>query len=127
MGNSLPKISNPPEPFDIIFIDANKTGYPDYLKQILEASQPGAKNRLLRPGGIIAGDNALRRGLVADSSKDNPHTPADFDTTEEGRTAWERRAVTAIREFNNAAATNERLETFMCPLWDGLLLARLVD
>ncbi|OTA76071.1 hypothetical protein M434DRAFT_18560, partial [Hypoxylon sp. CO27-5] len=117
----LPKLADVSEPYDIIFIDANKTGYPVYLKQILEKSQPGAKNRLLRPGGIIAADNTLRRGLVADSSPDNPWRSADFDDS------WESKAVAAVREYNKAAANEPRLETLLLPLWDGLNLARLVD
>ncbi|KAI2470900.1 S-adenosyl-L-methionine-dependent methyltransferase [Annulohypoxylon bovei var. microspora] len=120
-AETLPKLAFPDEPYDIIFIDANKTGYPGYLAKILEMSQPGAKQRLLRPGGIIAADNALRRGLVADSSADNPWRPDDFET------AWEGSAVAAIRKYNKAAVENSRLETFMVPLWDGLNLARLVD
>ncbi|KAI1773488.1 S-adenosyl-L-methionine-dependent methyltransferase [Hypoxylon cercidicola] len=120
---TLSTLANPSEPYDIVFIDADKTGYPGYLQKVLEMSAPGAKNRLLRPGAIIAGDNALRKGLVADSSAENPHLPADF--AEEG--SWNARAVEAIREYNAAAAASDRLETFMCPLWDGLSLARLVD
>ncbi|KAI1142595.1 S-adenosyl-L-methionine-dependent methyltransferase [Hypoxylon sp. FL0543] len=120
-AETIPKLANSSEPYDIIFIDANKTGYPTYLKQILEFSQPGAKNRLLRPGGIIAADNTLRRGLVADSSPDNPWRPADFDDT------WETSAVAAVREYNKAAANDARLETLLVPLWDGLNLSRLLD
>ena len=41
------------EPFDIAFIDADKTGYPDYYESCL---------RLLRPGGLIVVDNVLRDG-----------------------------------------------------------------
>ncbi|KAI1207259.1 S-adenosyl-L-methionine-dependent methyltransferase [Annulohypoxylon truncatum] len=120
-AETLPKLAYPDEPYDIVFLDANKTAYPGYLAKILEMSQPGAKQRLVRPGGIIAADNALRRGLVADSSSDNPWLPADFDGV------WEGSAVAAIRKYNKAAAENSRLETLMVPLWDGLNLARLVD
>lgn len=63
---------NTAEPYDLIFIDAQKSGYPDYLAHILAQSPPGQKNRLLRPGGLIVGDNVLRRGIVADDSSDNP-------------------------------------------------------
>jgi predicted O-methyltransferase YrrM len=44
-------------PFDLIFIDADKTGYPDYLRRAL---------KLARPGTVIIGDNVVRRGMVAD-------------------------------------------------------------
>ncbi|KAI1389464.1 O-methyltransferase family protein [Hypoxylon trugodes] len=120
-AETLPTLANPPEPYDIVFLDADKTGYPGYLNKILELSAPGAKNRLVRPGGIIIADNALRRGLVADSSSDNPWRPADFEN------AWEKQAVTALREYNEIAAENPRLETFLIPLWDGVHLIRLLD
>ncbi|OTB15062.1 hypothetical protein K445DRAFT_318441 [Daldinia sp. EC12] len=122
-SETLKKLADVSEPYDIIFIDADKTGYPGYLRQILEMSAPGAKNRLLRPGGIIAADNTLRQGLVADSSSDNPWKPADFDAEGSAQAA----NVDAIRKYNDFAAANDRLETFLVPLWDGLHLSRLLD
>ncbi|KAI0164442.1 O-methyltransferase family protein [Hypoxylon sp. FL1284] len=122
---TLSQLANPSEPYDLVFIDADKTGYPAYLEAVLALSAPGSAEgrRLLRKGAIIAGDNALRKGLVADPTADNPHRPADFDDA----ASWHRTAVAGVGQFNAAAAANERLETFMCPLWDGLNLARLVD
>ncbi|KAI1805187.1 S-adenosyl-L-methionine-dependent methyltransferase [Daldinia bambusicola] len=122
-AETLTKLGDVSEPYDIVFIDADKTGYPGYLRQILEMSAPGAKSRLLRPGGIIAADNTLRQGLVADSSSDNPWRPADFDKEGSGQAA----NIAAIREYNDLAAANDRLETFLLPLWDGLHLSRLLD
>ncbi len=50
------------EPFDVIFIDADKSGYPAYLDRAL---------KLARPGTLIVGDNVVRDGKVADAaSKD---------------------------------------------------------
>jgi len=46
-----------PEPFDLIFIDADKSGYPDYIQWAL---------RLSRPGTLIIGDNVVRGGRVLD-------------------------------------------------------------
>ncbi|CAI4215115.1 unnamed protein product [Parascedosporium putredinis] len=69
--DSLPKLASP-EPYDLIFIDAEKSGYPGYLQAILDGSQPGASSRILRPGGLIVADNVLRRGIIADDSDDNP-------------------------------------------------------
>ncbi|KAI2627478.1 S-adenosyl-L-methionine-dependent methyltransferase [Hypomontagnella submonticulosa] len=119
-AETLPKLS-PSEPYDIIFVDADKTGYPGYLSKILEMSAPGAKNRLLRPGGIIVADNVLRRGLVADDSSDNPWKTDKYDGSQESRN------IPAIREYNKTVAENDRLEAFLVPLWDGVHLARLVD
>lgn len=45
------------EPFDLIFIDADKSGYPDYIQWAL---------RLSRPGTLIIGDNVVRGGRVLD-------------------------------------------------------------
>jgi len=49
-------------PFDLIFIDADKPGYPEYLKWAL---------RLSRPGTVIVADNVVRDGKVADANSDD--------------------------------------------------------
>lgn len=103
--------------FDLVFVDAQKSGYPAYLSTILARSAPGAKGRrLLRKGGLIIGDNALRRGLVAFEGPENPHHGGVRSDDLE-----------AMRKFNDMVRDNERLESLMVPLWDGLCLARLVD
>jgi len=43
------------EPFDFVFIDAEKSGYPDYLTQVL---------KLVRPGSVIVADNVVRDGAI---------------------------------------------------------------
>ncbi|MGD0377782.1 MAG: O-methyltransferase [Streptosporangiaceae bacterium] len=50
-------------PFDVIFIDADKAGYPDYLRWSLD---------LARPGTLIIADNVVRDGAVADPASDDP-------------------------------------------------------
>jgi predicted O-methyltransferase YrrM len=63
------------EPYDLIFIDADKISYPKYLDLALSNSKPdGSGVRFLKKGGIIIADNILRRGLIADSSDANPWT-----------------------------------------------------
>ncbi|KAI0133927.1 O-methyltransferase [Xylariales sp. AK1849] len=116
---TLPALS-PDEPYDIIFIDAQKSGYLAYLRTILEKSQPGAENRLLRAGGLIIGDNALIRGLVADDSDANPRKPKqDYHRWADD--------IGKVREFNDMINGEARLEAFLLPLWDGLSLTRLLD
>ncbi|KAL4725370.1 hypothetical protein ACLX1H_007517 [Fusarium chlamydosporum] len=115
-SESLPKLT-PSEPYDLVFIDADKTGYPGYLKQLLELSKPGDSKRLLRPGALIVSDNVLRRGLVADDK-------ALGDEKLEGD---QLKNVLAIREFNDMAVKSPRLETFLLPLWDGVNISRLID
>ena len=58
--DTLPKLQAEGDgPFDLIFIDADKPGYPDYLPWSL---------RLSRPGSMIIADNVVRGGAVADSA-----------------------------------------------------------
>lgn len=82
--------------YDIVFCDAAKAEYGDYLDAGL---------RLLRPGGVIAFDNALWHDKVAD--------PAQRD----GETV-------AIRELGRRIAEDETLLSVMLPVGDGLLLAQ---
>ncbi|OAA62534.1 O-methyltransferase family 3 [Niveomyces insectorum RCEF 264] len=74
VGDALETLAglDPDEPYDLVFIDAQKTGYPQYLATLLAKSAPGTARRLVRAGGLIVADNVLRRGLVADASADNP-------------------------------------------------------
>jgi predicted O-methyltransferase YrrM len=58
--DTLPKLHAAGDgPFDLIFIDADKPGYPDYLPWSV---------RLSRPGSMIIADNIVRNGAVADSA-----------------------------------------------------------
>ncbi len=82
--------------FDFSFIDADKSNYDAYYERSLE---------LLRPGGLIAIDNALWSGRVADESDQ------DVDTR-------------AIRALNAKVVADERVSMSMLPIGDGLLLAR---
>jgi predicted O-methyltransferase YrrM len=51
-------------PFDLIFIDADKAGYPEYLDWSLKLSQPGT---------ILVGDNVVREGRVIQADTRDPH------------------------------------------------------
>ncbi|HEX9064651.1 MAG TPA: O-methyltransferase [Streptosporangiaceae bacterium] len=82
--------------FDLAFIDADKTGYPDYWELIVP---------MIRPGGIILADNTLQSGQVADPSAEGA-------------------SVAAIREFNDRVLADERTEVVLLPVGDGLTLAR---
>ena len=81
---------------DFGFIDADKTGYPVYYEEVL---------RRLRPGGLIAVDNVLWSGDVVRASK------RDADTR-------------AIRRFNDLVAADERVDSVMTPIADGITLVR---
>jgi predicted O-methyltransferase YrrM len=81
--------------FDFAFIDADKTGYDAYYERCL---------RLLRAGGLIAVDNVLWNGRVA-------QTADDADTA-------------AIQAFNRKLHHDERIDLSLLPVGDGLTLAR---
>ena len=81
--------------FDLAFIDADKGNYRAYYERCLE---------LVRTGGLIAIDNVLWHGDVADPEK------RDED-------------VTAIRELNAALRDDDRIELSLVPIGDGLTLA----
>ena len=83
------------ETFDFAFIDADKRNYDNYYERCLT---------LLRSGGILAIDNVLWSGRVAD--------PEDID-----------KRTIAIREFNQKVYQDDRVEISMLPIADGLTLA----
>ena len=82
--------------FDFAFIDADKENYPAYYEAALE---------LVRAGGLIAIDNTLWDGRVADPSV------TDADTV-------------AIRAFNETLREDLRIDLSLVPIGDGLTLAR---
>jgi len=81
--------------YDMVFCDADKREYPDYLEQAL---------RLLRPGGVVAFDNALWHGRVADPAQRDEET-------------------VAIRGLGTSVREDERLVSAMLAAGDGLLVA----
>lgn len=81
--------------YDLVFVDAVKTEYPRYLDEAI---------RLLRPGGVVALDNALWGGRVADASQRDPETKA-------------------LREVARQCREDDRLVSVLLPLGDGLLAA----
>ena len=87
-------------PFDLVFIDADKESYPEYLEWAL---------RLSRPGSLILADNAIRGGSVLD--------PED-------------ESVRVTRNFNEALANDPRLSALVLPLIregiDGIAIARVL-
>ena len=81
---------------DVAFIDADKDGYPDYYGELLPR---------VRPGGIVLADNTLWSGRVIDDDADDDRT-------------------TAIRSFNDLVAADDRVDSYILPIGDGLTLIR---
>jgi predicted O-methyltransferase YrrM len=82
--------------YDIVFCDGDKTEYAAYLTEAL---------RLLRPGGVVAFDNALWHDRVADPARRDPETMA-------------------IRDLTREIADHEGLVPLLLPVGDGLLVAK---
>ena len=84
--------------YDLVFCDGDKTEYTAYLTEAL---------RLLRPGGVVAFDNALWHDRVADLSQRDEET-------------------VAVRELGRQVAERDDLISVLLPVGDGLLVARKV-
>jgi predicted O-methyltransferase YrrM len=84
--------------FDFAFIDADKINYDVYYEYCLQ---------LIRPGGLLAIDNVLWKGAVADAAVN------DDDTV-------------AIRKLNRKIHADPRVEISLVPIADGLALARKI-
>ena len=85
-----------PGSFDFAFVDADKTGYDGYYEACLT---------LLRPGGLIAFDNMLWSGAVADPRQNDPDT-------------------VALRALNLKVRDDPRVTSCLVSIGDGVLLAR---
>jgi caffeoyl-CoA O-methyltransferase len=81
---------------DIAFIDADKGSYPLYYEELVSR---------LRPGGLVVVDNVLMGGEVA-----YPGSP--------------RKSVGAVREMNELIVADDRVDSVMLPVRDGVTLAR---
>jgi predicted O-methyltransferase YrrM len=88
--------------YDMVFCDADKQEYPDYLVAAL---------RLLRPGGVVAFDNALWHSRIVDALW---RERADDSAADDPDTA-------AVRELCEQVKSDERLVPLLLPLGDGLL------
>lgn len=95
-AESLAQLQNEGQRFDFFFIDADKENYPVYLDYALQLAMPGA---------IIAADNTLQGGKVADEDVNSAR-------------------VEAIRIFNQRAADHPNLLTVLLPIGDGLTIAQ---
>lgn len=82
--------------YDLVFCDGDKREYSAYLREAL---------RLLRPGGVVAFDNALWHDRVADPAQRDEET-------------------VAIRDLGREIAEHEQLVAVLLPVGDGLLVAK---
>ena len=98
VGNAMDIIPTLNEKFDLVFIDADKANYNTYFNMII-----GKMNS----GGVILSDNVLWSGKVVEEIE-----PNDKDTK-------------ALVEFNKMLNADDRIETVLLPIRDGLSISRV--
>ena len=86
-------------PFDLVFIDADKVSYPQYLKWAADH---------LRIGGLVIADNTFGWGMIADDKIESAEDEA---------------SVKALREFNLVVAQGGRFRSTLLPTGEGMTLA----
>jgi caffeoyl-CoA O-methyltransferase len=97
VGPALDTVSALDGPFDLVFIDAEKEGYTGYYEAVVPK---------LAPGGIIAADNTLRGGDVADP---------------------EHEGARGMAAFNDHVQADPRTENVLLTVRDGVTLIRLAN
>ncbi len=98
IGNALDIIPSLNEKFDLVFIDADKSNYIKYFNLIINK---------MNSGGVILSDNVLWSGKVVEEIN-----PKDIDT----------KALVAYNELLNS---DDRIETVLLPIRDGLTISRV--
>ena len=97
-GNAIDILMSLDENFDLIFIDADKENYIKYFEIV---------SKKLNPNGIIISDNVLWSGKVVEESDGDQET-------------------NTLKKFNSLLSKDERFETIILPLRDGLSISRLI-
>lgn len=95
IGNALDIIPNIKEKFDLVFIDADKINYSNYYDLVFDQ---------VNSGGFIIADNVLWSGKVCQEKKDK-------DTA-------------ALHAYNEKIQADPRVENYLVPIRDGLMVAR---
>ena len=98
VGNALDIIPTIDEKLDLVFIDADKANYSNYFNLIIDK---------MNSGGVILSDNVLWSGKVVEDLN-----PKDIDTKE-------------LLKYNKLMNTDERIETVLLPIRDGLTISRV--
>lgn len=95
------------EPFDLCFIDADKSSYPLYLDW--------AENHV-KKGGLIIGDNTFLWGHVFERDPEPPSDGKNRRVTQQ--------QIAAMQEFNERLSNTEKFDSTILPTLEGLTVAR---
>ena len=97
-GDAMNIIPTLNEPWDLIYLDADKERYPEYYTLLIER---------LRPGGFLMADNAIWDGKVLDKKKPD-------------------RETAGIKKFNEMVLADKRVENLLLPVRDGIMIIRKI-
>ncbi|HHV60472.1 MAG TPA: O-methyltransferase [Clostridiaceae bacterium] len=98
-GDALDVMQCLDKKYDMIFLDAAKGQYPEFLPEVI---------RMLNPGGLLISDNVLYKGMIADDK------------------LVVRRKITIVkrlRDYLSSLCNNEELETTIVPIGDGVAIS----
>lgn len=95
-GDALEVMGSVKDSFDLVFMDAHKDDYPAYYKLVIDK---------VKAGGYILVDNVLWGGSVLNASQGDPTTQI-------------------IDQFNKMVAADQRVETLLLPIRDGIMLIK---
>lgn len=119
---ALGDVTSTHAPFDICFVDADKTRLMEYVDTLV------SNDRVLKKGGLIVVDNVLWKGLVLDASSSNGYDSSDDELSEDKkllrRNRRARKLANNMHRFNSAVVKDDRVDVLMMNLRDGLSLIR---
>lgn len=106
-------------PFDVVFIDADKTRFIQYVEACL------TNDKVLKKGGVMLVDNVLWKGVVLDVNNGTLNTSQDGLAQEEVKKSRRaRKLASAVHDFNSAIVQDSRVEVVLLNMRDGLSIIR---
>jgi UPF0176 protein len=115
--------------FDMVFIDADKKAYVNYLKQLLgESESENNQRRLLRDGAIVVVDNTLWKGLVLEVDN-NDNNNNNYSNNNSNMSKDEKRQyllANTMHDFNLFVKEHPKLTQVILPIRDGISCIRVV-
>lgn len=107
-----------PAPFDIVFVDADKTRLLEYVESCLSS------DRVLKKGGMIVVDNVLWKGLVLEAGTGDFSRVDKESEDDERKRRRARKLATKMHLFNSEIVKDSRVEVVVLPMRDGLSVIR---
>lgn len=107
------------EPFDLVFVDADKSRLMEYVEACI------SNDSILRPGGTVLVDNVLWKGAVASADEEGEGGAGEeLGVKDVKRNRRKRKLARIMHQFNERIYQDDRVEVVMLPLRDGLSILR---